>query len=250
MVFPEVKEAKGMRMDKIKKNINNFCQGNWKTTMPPYNYVPCSETFPEDCTAGMKRYPDKWFDLAIVDPPYGINRSGQTESFTKNSKHKRKYFEKKTWDLAPPGKEYFAELFRVSKNQIIWGANYFPQYLSPSMGWIFWDKGQNLTMSDGELAYTSYKKALRRIIINRNQLRTEGGTIHPTQKPILLYDFCFQYAKVKPGMKVLDTHLGSGSSRIAAYKNRLDFTGFETDREYFEKQEHRFENYIQQLTLF
>ena len=103
-----------------------------------------------DCIQGMKHYPDKWFDLAIVDPPYGINRSGQTETFTKNPKHKRKHFENKGWDLSTPEMQYFTELFRVSKEQIIWGANYFTQYLPASMGWIFWDKGQDLSMSDGD----------------------------------------------------------------------------------------------------
>src|SRR5690349_9885283 len=107
----------------------------------------------EDNMQLMARYPDNHFDLAIVDPPYGINRSGQNETFTKQKKHKRKFFEDKKWDKSTPEKEYFDELFRVSKNQIIWGANYFTQFIPPSMGWIFWDKGQDLTMSDGELAF-------------------------------------------------------------------------------------------------
>src|SRR5436190_3595796 len=133
--------------------------------------------FNEDCCEVMKRYENNFFDLAIVDPPYGIKRAGQTETFTKNPKHKRKYFEDKGWDDATPGAQYWSELKRVSKNQIVWGANYFPQHLDPSMGWIFWDKGQNLSMSDGELAFTSFQRALRRVIINRGQLMVEGGTI-------------------------------------------------------------------------
>lgn len=209
-----------------------------------------SETYLMDCIEGMKHYPDKWFDLAVVDPPYGINRCGQTETFTKNPKHKRKYFEKKGWDTSIPEMEYFTELYRVSQNQIIWGANYFTQFIPASMGWIFWDKGQDLSMSDGELAFSSYEKALRRVKINRSRLVVEGGTIHPTQKPIQLYDFCFLFAKCQPGMKILDTHLGSGSSRIAAHKNKLNFVGFEIDKEYFDKQEKRFADYVKQLTLF
>ena len=207
-----------------------------------------SEVTNEDCMEGMARYPDKYFDLAIVDPPYGIYRSGQTETFTKNKKHKRKYFENKGWDNEIPNKLYFDELFRVSKNQIIWGANYYTQYLPSSMGWIFWDKGQDLSMSDGELAYTSFQIALRRKIINRGQLMVEGGTIHPTQKPVALYKWLLSnYAK--QGDKILDTHLGSGSSRIAAYEMGFDFTAFELDTEYFEAQEKRYKAHIAQLKL-
>jgi site-specific DNA-methyltransferase (adenine-specific) len=209
-----------------------------------------SDVYLMDCVEGMKHYPDKYFDLAICDPPYGIGRSGQTETFTKKAKHKRKHFENKGWDLSIPEMQYFTELFRVSKNQIIWGANYFTQFLPSSMGWIFWDKGQDLSMSDGELAFTSFSTALRRVKINRGQLMVEGGTIHPTQKPIKLYDFCFQYAKLEKGAKVLDTHLGSGSSRISADKNGFNFTAFEIDAEYYEAQEKRFNQYKSQLRLF
>jgi len=212
--------------------------------------VPSSEVYLMDCIQGMKHYPDKWFDLAIVDPPYGINRAGQTETFTKNPKHKRKHFEQKNWDLSIPEMQYFTELYRVSKEQIIWGANYFTQYLPASMGWIFWDKGQDLSMSDGELAFTSFNKALRRFKINRGQLMLEGGTIHPTQKPILLYDKCFDFAKVEAGMKVLDTHLGSQSSRISANKYQLNFVGFETDEEYFNKGNKRYDDFVSQTRLF
>lgn len=215
-----------------------------------FSGTPISEVYLMDCIQGMKEYPDKYFDLAICDPPYGINRSGQTETFTKNPKHKRKHFENKGWDLSIPEMQYFTELFRVSQNQIIWGANYFTQYLPSSMGWIFWDKGQDLSMSDGELAFSSYEKALRSVKINRGQLMVEGGTIHPTQKPIKLYDFCFQFAKLEEGAKVLDTHLGSGSSRISANKNKLNFVGFEIDEEYFNKQEKRYADFTAQTRLW
>jgi site-specific DNA-methyltransferase (adenine-specific) len=208
-----------------------------------------NEVFNMDCIEGMKQYPDNYFELAIVDPPYGINRSGQIETNTKLKKHKRKFFEDKKWDNDIPNEEYFFELFRVSKNQIIWGANYFTKFLPSSMGWIFWDKGQDLTMSDGELAFTSFQVALRRKIINRGQLMIEGGTIHPTQKPVKLYKWILtNYSK--EGDKILDTHLGSGSSRIAAYDLGFEFTGFELDKDYFEASEKRFQQHIAQLTLF
>jgi site-specific DNA-methyltransferase (adenine-specific) len=208
-----------------------------------------SQVTNEDCMQLMSRYPDKYFELAIVDPPYGIHRSGQRETFTKNPKHKRKSFTDKGWDMEIPNAHYWNELFRVSKNQIVFGANYFTKYLPSSMGWIFWDKGQDLTMSDGELAFTSFNKALRRIVINRNQLLIEGGTLHPTQKPIKLYTWILKnYAN--EGDKILDTHLGSGSSRIAADKMGFDFYGCELDRDYFEAQEKRFREYKSQLVMF
>lgn len=128
------------------------------------------------------------------------------------------------------------------------------EHLPPSMGWIFWDKGQrNFSLADGELAYTSYQRALRVFAMPRGAHKAEddktGGKIHPTQKPVKLYDWIFaNYAT--PGMKILDTHLGSGSSRIAAYKAKLDFTGYEIDAEYFEAQEKRFQIFIAQGTLF
>jgi site-specific DNA-methyltransferase (adenine-specific) len=210
--------------------------------------VLSSVVYNMDCLEGMKQYPDKHFDLAVVDPPYGIGRAGQTETFTKNPKHKRKHFTDKGWDNSIPTFEYWEQLFRVSKNQIVWGANYFTQYLPPSMGWIFWDKGQDLSMSDGELAYTSFNRALRRVIINRGQLMIEGGTIHPTQKPIKLYDWVLQnYSNVND--LILDTHVGSGSSRIASHKAGLNFIGFELDKDYYEAQEKRYKQFISQLTI-
>lgn len=196
-----------------------------------------------DCMEGMKQYPDKYFDLAIVDPPYGINRG---ETF--GGKNWKEY-QKKDWDKEPPTDTYFGELFRVSKDQIVWGANYYPYAFNPSMGWIFWDKGQDLTMSDGELAFTSFDRALRRIEINRCFNGEFGGLLHPTQKPVRLYKWLLKnYAK--PGDKILDTHLGSGSSRIAAYDMGFDFTGYEIDKDYFEAQEKRFQQFKAQQKLF
>lgn len=149
----------------------------------------------------MKDVPDKYFDLAIVDPPYGINRDGSRESTSKHGGRKR--YEFKGWDKTAPTVDYFNELFRVSKDQIIWGANYFTKYLPESMGWIFWDKGQRICNSDGELAYTSFQKALRVVEYNRVQLLIEG-TIHPTQKPVKLYKWLLKnYAKEEDN--ILDT---------------------------------------------
>ena len=196
----------------------------------------------------MRKYDDNHFDLAIVDPPYGINRSGQTETFTKKNKHKRKYFENKNWDNNIPNREYFDELFRVSKNQIIWGGNYMVEHLKPSMGWIFWDKGQNLTMSDGELAYTSFNRALRRIIINRVEL-LKDGTIHPTQKPKKLYEWLLHNYSEK-GQKILDTHLGSGSIAVACHYFGVDLVGIEIDKEYYNKAKERVDELTKQTTMF
>lgn len=158
--------------------------------------------------------------------------------------------QKKEWDKEIPAPQYFRELERVSKNQIIWGANYFVKYLNEGhKGWIVWDKLQHgLTMSDCEIAYSSFDVPTRVFGKNRVALRIEG-TIHPTQKPIELYDWIFKnYAK--EGDKILDTHLGSGSSRIAAYKAHLDFVGCEIDKEYFDKQEKRFADFTSQMSLF
>lgn len=223
--------------------------GNPAFAKPVCAAVPFSEVYLEDCTEALKRFEDNYFDVAIVDPPYGIGRSGQTETFTKNPKHKRKHFADKGWDTETPASDYWNELFRVSKNQIVWGANYFTEYLPASMGWIFWDKGQDLSMSDGELAYTSFNRALRRVKINRGQLMVEGGTIHPTQKPIKLYDWIIQNYCAEANL-ILDTHVGSGSSRIASAKAGKQFIGFEIDPEYYEKQEKRFKDFVSQLRLF
>ena len=140
----------------------------------------------EDNMELMKRYPDNYFELAIVDPPYGIGISGQKEN-KKGKKSDRKYHEDKGWDKTIPTKEYFNELFRVSKNQIIWGANYFVEHLNKgTKGWVVWDKAQyGLTMSDCELAYSSFQKPTRVYIKNRAVLISQN-TIHPTEKPVKL----------------------------------------------------------------
>ena len=212
-----------------------------------------SEVYNEDCMLGMARYPDKYFDLAIVDPPYGWGDSffGLTAT-PKARKNKRvKKHETKDWN-EPPKKEYWDELFRVSKNQIVWGGNYFADVLPISRGWIFWDKGYENTnnFSAGELAWTSFDKILKKVYItNRIMPHQLHENIHPCQKPVKLYDWLLKEYSVK-GDLILDTHLGSGSSRIAAYKGGFNFVGFELDTEYFEKGNKRFLEFKSQLKLF
>ena len=194
----------------------------------------------------MARYPDKYFDLAIVDPPYGIGRDGSLKTTSKHGGRKAHSF--KGWDKKTPDEKYFQELFRVSKNQIVWGANYFTKFLPKSMGWVFWDKGQRICNSDGELAFTSFEVALRVVEYNRVELLKEG-TIHPTQKPIVLYKWLLEkYAK--QGDKILDTHLGSGSIAIACHDYGFDLTACELDKEYFKKAMQRINDHTNQLKLW
>lgn len=198
-----------------------------------------------DCLEAMREMPDKAFDLAVVDPPYGIGMDGGSVGYKGFN-----VFTKKDWDKTIPEKEYFEQLFHVSKNQIIWGGNYFG--LSPSRSWIVWDKGEgfyNRSYAEAELAWTSFDKNVK--IFKRDPLANGDyhGKIHPTQKPVALY--AWVYAKyAKTGDRILDTHLGSGSSRIAAYDAGLDFVGYEIDKEYFDKQEERFARHTAQTSLF
>ena len=204
----------------------------------------------EDNMELMARYEDNHFDLAIVDPPYGIGISGQKEN-KKGKKSDRKYHKEKNWDNAIPTREYFNELQRVSKNQIIWGANYFVEHLTKgTKGWVVWDKGQHgLTMSDCELAYSSFQKPTRVFTQNRCILMQEGGTIHPTQKPVKLYEWLLMnYAK--EGDKILDTHLGSGSIALACHNLKYNLTACELDTEYFNAAMKRLKQHQQQLTIF
>lgn len=206
---------------------------------------------------GMRRYPDKYFDLAVVDPPYGIGESGgknKTRGLLTKPKDYKPFFGK---DLEPPGKEYFSELARVSKNQIIFGANHFADRLvNPSSScWLVWDKENGGTdFADCELAYTSFNTAVRIFRFRWNgmlqgNMKQKEVRIHPTQKPVAIYAWIFQnYAK--PGQKILDTHMGSQSSRIAAYEADLEFTGFEIDKTYFDLGNERFETHISQMSFF
>ena len=212
-----------------------------------------------DCMEYMRTLPDKYFDLAIVDPPYGINAAntfGGEERKSGNGAANKTAFEKKDWDLNVPDKSYFDELMRVSKNQIIWGANYMSNFLPPSMGWIVWDKDNGTTkFSDAELAFSSFDRALRIWKYTWNgmiqgDMKNKEVRFHPTQKPVKLYQWLLQnYAK--PEFKVLDTHLGSGSSAIAAhYFGVAEFVGTELDEDYYKACCERFENATAQEALF
>jgi len=212
-----------------------------------------SEVYLMDNIELMKHYPDKYFDLAVVDPPYGINigteidRSGFKEGTSKNSMTKfEKSMKDKRWDNETPNYEYFLELFRVSKNQIIWGGNYFLEHLPNTRCFLIWDKMTYVpTMSQVDLAWTSFKKHSLLKKINSNQL----DRFHPTQKPVALYDWIYSVF-TEEGMKVLDTHLGSGSSRISANKAKVHFVGCEIDEEYFNKQNKRYEEFVSQTRLW
>lgn len=202
-----------------------------------------------DCMEYMKGLEDNAFELAIVDPPYGIGESGGDK---KRNRHYNSIVvhEKKEWDNAVPDRAYFDELYRVSENQIIWGANYFIDNLSPSMGWIYWDKNIGGDFSDGELAYTSFKRALRAVQISfTTGLKGGHWRIHPTQKPTKLYEWVLKnYAK--EGDRILDTHLGSGSSAIAAHYGGFDFVGCELDTDYYNAAKARFDSETAQVALF
>ena len=236
-----------------------------------------SEVFNMDCMEGMKQFPDKYFDLAVVDVNYGINvitsrvfgdplrkdgtiRHGVDKRNGAKIVRKASKYAFKNWDNKSPDKEYFDELFRVSKNQIIWGANHFISKIPyDSSCWLIWDKlNSDNDFADCEMAWTSFNTAVRKFTFmwngmlqgsNLNGQILEGNIskrekrIHPTQKPVALYDWIFKNYAAK-GMKILDTHLGSQSSRISAYKAGLDFTGYELDSEYFEQGNARFNEFV------
>jgi site-specific DNA-methyltransferase (adenine-specific) len=212
----------------------------------------------EDNMELMARYPDKYFDLAIVDPPYGIdvdNREDHGKKRSKKSASKSKDYAKKGWDSEVPKEEYFTELFRISKNQVIWGVNYYP-YNFLNGGRIFWDKGtaEGFTSGDGELAFCSKTNTIRKVTIIWNgmiqhDMKNKETRIHPTQKPVALYKWLLdKYAK--QGDKILDTHLGSGSIAIACHDYGFDLTACELDKEYFDKAMERINNHVAQLKLF
>ena len=198
----------------------------------------------------MKNVPDKFYELAIVDPPYGLGIDGQKES-KKGKKGGRKAHEFKGWDNAIPKAEYFEQLFRVSKNQIIWGGNYFVEHLNEGhKGWIIWDKAQHgLTMSDCELAYSSFDCPTRIYTKNRAILLSEGETRHPTQKPIQLYRWILKRYATE-GDKILDTHGGSMTHAIACDMEDYALDIIEIDEDYFNDGLKAFDNYKRQLTLF
>lgn len=232
--------------------------------------MPKSEAFCMDCMEAMKQFPDKYFDLAVVDPPYGINADNfkngagskdHPKGSTANNlakgrlnsgggKLKNRILNRSdcSWDRNPPSDEYFKQLFRVSKNQVIWGGNYFN--LPPTRGIAVWDKMQPWeNFSQVELAWTSFDKpaALFRFCNAGGASGTQK--IHPCQKPIELYHWIYSHY-AKNGDKILDTHMGAQSSRIAAYDAGLDYTGYEIDETYFKLGCERFERHTAQMNLF
>jgi site-specific DNA-methyltransferase (adenine-specific) len=240
---------------------------------------PRSTVFNMDCIEVMKDYPDKYFDLAIVDPPYGINaplmgmgsnpnRSGKDKngehaypSISTAVKIKQGRLNHGTgklkdralntmncnWDYEKPSKEYFEQLFRVSKNQIIWGGNYFN--LPPCRGFIIWNKKQPWdNFSQAEFAWTSFDCPAKLFTYSNTGGSNSTPKIHPTQKPYFLYDYCLKHF-AKPGDKILDTHLGSGTSRISCFKNGFEFTGIEIDKAMFKQSSHLFQQETKQIRL-
>jgi len=218
---------------------------------PPFckTAVMRSVVFNEDCIAVMKRYPDKFFNLAIVDPPYGnIDAIGLADN-KKKGKQATKRTNYKLFENIAPDDEYYIELERVSKNQIVWGGN----FLGLCGGVIVWQKN-GTAFGEAEVAICSTHKSVRVFEYTWNgmlqqNMKDKEIRIHPTQKPVALYEWILKnYAK--EGDVILDTHLGSGSSRIACHKAGLDFVGCEIDKDYFDKQEARFKNFIAQMTLW
>ena len=198
-----------------------------------------------DCMEYMATLEDNAFDLAIVDPPYGINVN-MNMGVRKGEKRKHK---QKNWDKENPNEIYFKELNRISKHQIIWGGNYFE--LSLTKSWIVWDKliTGDVDFAEGEMAWTSFNKSLKLFKHSIQSNYINEPRIHPTQKPIKLYEWLLlNYAE--KGNRILDTHLGSGSSSIASYNYKFDFVGLEIDKEYFDAAVNRFNNYKAQLTMF
>ena len=192
-----------------------------------------------DCMEAMKEIPDKYFDLAIVDPPYGISitDSGRLGKYNKNDNR---------WDDYVPTDEYFKELFRVSKNQIIWGGNYF--VLPATRCYVIWDKKQpeGLSFAMSEFAWTSFDRSAKTFYRSPMQ---DKNRFHPTQKPVALYEWLLNnYAK--QGDKILDTHVGSASSLIACHNLGFDYVGFELDTDYYNQATKRLEQHKSQLNLF
>jgi len=207
----------------------------------------------------MATLPDKAFDLAIVDPPYGIDHANKAGKMAGqqygNAAAKKRNYASKDWDVSIPESKYFTELFRVSKNQIVWGGNYFTDFLPAKSGWVFWDKdnGDN-NFSDGELAWSSFDKGLRMVKITWNgmiqyDMKNKEDRFHPTQKPIKLYRWLIKNY-TEDCKSILDTHLGSGSSAIAAHEWGGVFVGCELDKDYYTAACKRFKEQTAQTKLF
>jgi len=206
-----------------------------------------------DCMELMAKYPDKYFNLAIVDPPYGIREDGHREN-NRSKLAKSKNYHKALWDFPRPDFKYFDELFRVSKNQFIWGANNYPEYLKQSSCWIVWDKDNSGNFADCELAYGSFKTAVRKFKYRWNgmlqeDMKNKEIRIHPTQKPVALYKWLLSnYAK--QGDLILDTHVGSASSLIACEDMGFKYVACELDKEYYTMSMDRLSKHLAQGKLF
>jgi len=209
----------------------------------------------EDNMELMARYEDNHFDLAIVDPPYGIGEDG-IKNHSRDKAAKATRYTAKNWDSKPPKKQYFKELKRVSKKQIIWGANHFIENIpnANSSCWIVWDKDNTGDFADSELAWTSFKTSVRNFKWRWNgmlqqDMKNKEQRIHPTQKPVKLYEWLLiNYAN--KGYKILDTHLGSGSIAIACHNLGFDLTACELDKDYYEAATKRLAQHQAQLTMF
>jgi site-specific DNA-methyltransferase (adenine-specific) len=215
-----------------------------------------------DCLKAMRAMPDNSYELAIVDPPYGIGEDGK-KNHSRTNKTKAKEYTPKNWDNQAPTHKYFDELFRVSKNVIIWGANHFLGNMLvsvPKLGflnshcWIVWDKDNSGDFADCELAFTSFDSAVRKFTWRWNgmlqqDMKNKEVRIHPTQKPVKLYEWLLDnYAK--EGDRILDTHLGSGSIAIACHNRGYSLDAFEIDEEYYNAATERLRAHQSQLTIF
>lgn len=203
-----------------------------------------------DCMEAMATMETGKYDLAIVDPPYGIDVANMPMGAGKrprSSKVHARRWKPKDWDKSAPKKEYFEELRRVSKHQVIWGGNYFE--LPPCYGYIIWDKQiyESLSFASCEMAWHSFRKAPK--IFRYSVFRDKKDRYHPTQKPIALYSWILNKF-AKQGWKILDTHLGSGSSAIAAHNMGFDFDGYEIDEDYFKSAKDRIDRHQLQFKLF
>jgi site-specific DNA-methyltransferase (adenine-specific) len=209
----------------------------------------------KNCMEGMKEYPDKYFDLAIVDPPYGIGEDGRNNHTRGKLAKAKDYRSTSRYDNSIPDYTYFQELFRVSKNQIIWGGNYYIEFLKNTPCVIVWDKDNGESdFADCELAWTSFETAVRRFKFRwsgmlQEDMKNKEERIHPNHKPTALYKWLVKnYAK--QGYKILDTHVGSASSLITFEDAGLDYVGFELDEIHYSNAVKRIEQYRKQLKLF
>jgi len=188
-----------------------------------------------DCLEVMRSMPDKSVDAVITDPPYGINITG----IWGDAKYGYRQYADSGWDKARPAKEYFDEILRIGKNIIIWGGNYFTDYLPPSSQWLVWDKGQRqFSLADGEMAWVNHSKAMRIYSYPRAAMLKENG-LHPTQKPITLMKWCMEIVKLSEGDTILDPFMGSGTTGVACVQTGRNFIGIEIDPTYFAIAERR-----------